>query len=377
MREIGVGLVGYGAMGKAHSYAYLTLPLYYQNLPFKVRLAGVCSRRLEQAQKAQDDLGYTFATDDYETLLARPDVDVIDICTPNHLHYEMITKACAAGKHIYCDKPLAKNSEEAEAIVAAIGDRPLINQVAFNLRFLPAVMRARELIDEGRIGRVLSFRAVYLHAGSVDADKPIGWKLDQTISGGGVLVDMGSHILDLVRHLIGEYRRLAARSRILYPQRPDAAGNRVAISNEDSICLIAEMADGSIGTLEASKIATGAQDEMRFEIHGDRGALRFNLMDPNWLYFYDNTLPERAFGGERGFTQIECVQRYAPPGGSFPSAKTSIAWLRGHVHSLYHFLDCVHSGRPAAPSFADGAIVQKIMEQAYRADRSQAWVDLS
>jgi predicted dehydrogenase len=375
MREIGIGLVGYGAMGKVHSYAYRNMPLYYQELPFKVRLAGICSRRLEQAQKAKEDLGYAYATDDYDALLALPGVDIIDICTPNNLHHDMVLKAAAAGKHIYCDKPLAVNSQEARALVRAVQDQALINQIAFNLRFLPAVIRARQLIDEGRIGRILSFRAVYLHSGSVDPDKPIGWKLDQATSGGGVLVDMGSHILDLVRFLIGDYRRLAARSRILYPQRPDGSGKKIAITNEDSICLIAEMADGSLGTLEASKIATGTQDEMRFEIHGERGALRFNLMDPNWLYFYDNTLPERPYGGERGYTQIECVQRYAAPGGSFPAAKTSLGWIRCHVHSLYCFLDCVTAGRPAEPSFADGAVIQEVMEKAYLADRTQTWVD--
>lgn len=375
MREIGIGLVGYGAMGKMHSYVYQTLPLYYQDLPFTVRLTGICSRRLEQARKAQADLGYAFATDDYDALLAFPGIDVIDICTPNNLHHDMILKAAAAGKHIYCDKPLTVSSAEAEAVVRAVRERSLINQVAFNLRFLPAVMRAKQLIEAGRIGRILSFRAVYLHSGSVDPARPIGWKLDKAASGGGVLVDMGSHILDLIRYLAGDYRRLAARSRILYAQRPDQSGQPVPIANEDSICLIAEMADGSVGTLEASKIATGTQDEMRFELHGDRGALRFNLMDPNWLYFYDNTLPEQPLGGERGFTQIECVQRYAAPGGSFPSPKTSLGWIRGHVHSLYSFLDCVAAGRRAEPSFADGAVIQAVMEKAYQADQTQSWVD--
>ncbi|MDD4139097.1 MAG: Gfo/Idh/MocA family oxidoreductase [Eubacteriales bacterium] len=375
MREIGIGLVGYGAMGKAHSYAYLTMPLYYSGMAFKPYLAGVCSGHLENARQAQADLGYAFATDRFDDLLARPDVDVIDICTPNHLHREMILKAAAAGKHIYCDKPLAISGSEASEIVAAVQGKGLVHQVAFNLRFLPATMRARQLIDEGRIGRILGFRAVYLHAGSVDPQKPAGWKLDPSVSGGGVLVDMGSHILDLVRYLVGDYRKIAARSRVLYPQRPTGSGQTLEMTAEDSICLIAEMADGSIGTLEASKIATGSQDDMRFEIHGDRGALRFSLMDPNWLYYYDNTLPERSLGGERGFTQIECVQRYDSPGGRFPAPKTSLGWIRGHVHSLYSFLDCVARNRPATPSFLDGAVIQAVMDKAYEAERTGTWVD--
>ncbi len=375
MRKIGIGLVGYGFMGKTHSYAYKTLPLYYQNLPFQAELAGVCSRRLENAAGAARDLGYAFATDDFQKLLEHPGIDVIDICTPNNLHHSMVLAAAAAGKDIYCDKPLAVNEQQAGEMCDAVRSRKIINQVAFNNRFLPATMRARELIDQGRLGRIMTFRAAYLHAGSVDPEKPISWKLDQEISGGGVLLDLGSHILDLVSFLLGPYSRLLARTQRAYPQRPDSQGKMVNIVNEDAVYLLAEMADGSMGTLEASKIATGSQDELRLEIHGECGALRFNLMDPNWLYFYDNTLPEQALGGDRGYTQIECVQRYPGPGGAFPAPKASLGWLRGHVHSLYHFLDCVAREKPASPSFADAAYIQKIMARAYQSAQSGQWVE--
>lgn len=370
MREINIGLVGFGAMGRAHTFAYRTLPFYYQDLPFRANLAGVCSGHLANAEKAKADFGYDFATDDYNSLLADERIDIIDICTPNNLHYDMVMKAIAAGKHIYCDKPLTVTSEQADEIARTIAGTGLINQMAFNTRFLPAVLRAKQLVDEGRIGKVLSFRTSYLHAGSVDPNKPIGWKLNQDVSGGGVLYDLGSHMLDLIYHLLGEYKSIYSKNVVAYPFRPDSSGNPIRILAEDLSIMIVEMKNGGTGIIEASKIATGTNDELRFEIHGDKGAIRFNLMDPNWLEFYDNTLPEQPLGGERGFKKIECVQRYEKPGGGFPAPKSSISWIRGHVHSIYRFLDCVDQNQPACPSFADGAYVQRIMANAAESNRS-------
>ena len=374
MREIGVGVIGYGAMGKAHSYGYKTLPLYYRQLPFRIKLVGVCSAHLENARSAKEDLGYEFATDHVEDILSRKDIDVINICTPNNLHKDIILMALRAGKHIYCDKPLVTSVEEAEAVLTETEKSGLVNQVAFNNRFFPAVIRAKQLIEEGRIGKVLSFRAVYLHSGSVDPDKPMGWKQDKKAGGGGVLFDMGSHVLDLMYYLLGEYDSLSARTEIVYAQRPDSSGKMVDIEAEDLVILVARMKNGGTGTIEASKVATGTNDELRFEIHGDKGAVRFNLMEANWLEYFDNGVPEQAYGGFRGYTRIECVQRYDKPAGGFPSPKSSIGWLRGHIHCLYNFLSCVNEGREASPSFKDGAYIQRVMEKAYQSDRLGQWV---
>lgn len=374
MKEIGVGLIGYGAMGKAHTYAYKTLPLYYSNLPFKVKLVGVCSGHLANAKRAKEDMGYEFATDDIDDILSREDINVVNICTPNSMHKDMILKALKAGKHIYCDKPMVISTQEAEEILAELKKSSVINQVAFHNRFFPAIIRAKQIIDEDRIGRILTFRAVYLHAGSVDSNKPIGWKQDKALGGGGVLFDMGSHVLDLMYYLMGEYKSIMTKTAIAYTQRPDKNGNKVDISVEDAAIIIAQMQNGSIGTIEATKIATGTNDELRFEIHGEKGAVKFNLMEPNWLEFYDNTLPEQPYGGYKGYTKIECVQRFEQPGGSFPSPKTSIGWLRGHVHCLYNFLTCVNEGRQASPSFEEGAYIQNVMEKAYLSDSKGQWV---
>lgn len=375
MKELGIGIIGFGFMGKTHTYGYQTIPLYYGSLPFKIKLVGVCNRTLEKAQIAKETLGFEFATDNPDDIFNCPDIDIVDICTPNIYHKEAVVKAVKAGKHIYCDKPLAANYEEAKEIASLVAGSPVITQMALQNRFFPATMRAKQLVEQDKIGRVTSFRACYLHAGSVDPGKKIGWKQDKKF-GGGVLVDLGSHVIDLIYHLLGEYASLYAQTDILYRQRPDQNGKMVDIEAEDIAVLIAKMKNGAAGTIEASKIATGTNDELRFEIHGTKGAVRFNLMEPNWLEYYDNTLPEGDFGGEKGFKKIECVQRYPKPGGDFPGPKFSVGWIRAHVHSLYHFLCCVDEGRRAAPSLLDGAYVQYVMEKAYESDLNQCRVDL-
>jgi len=376
MKQLNVGIVGFGFMGKAHTYAYKTIPLYYDNLPFKINLRWVCNRTLEKAIAAKEQLNFAFATDNIQDLLDDKELDIIDICTPNVYHSEQVMAALQAGKHVYCDKPLAASYEQAQQIVTLAEKQGIITQMALQNRFIPATLRAKELIEEGRLGNILTFRAAYLHSGSVDPAKPIGWKQDKSIRGGGVLFDLGSHVLDLLYHLMGEYKNVYARTRVLYPQRPDKSGKMISITADDAAYMILETKSGAVGTVEASKIATGTNDELRFEIHGDKGAIRFNLMDPSWLEFYDNTLPDSVYGGDKGFTKIECVHRYPKPGGSFPGPKFSPGWLRGHVHSLYNFVNAVYEGKQPSPSFAEGAYIQYVMEKAYQSSESGAQITL-
>lgn len=376
MDELRIGIIGFGFMGKTHTYGYKTIPLYYGGLPYKIKLAGVCDTVPGVAEKAKESLDFEFATDNPEDIFNCKDIDIVDICTPNVYHKEGVLKALKAGKHVYCDKPLASSFEETKEITERLKGCDVITQMALQYRFFPATMRAKELIDEGRIGRIMSFRACYLHSGSVDPKKPIGWKQDKKFGGGGVLFDLGSHVLDLICHLLGEYSSVFAKTGVIYPQRPDKSGKMVDIEADDVAFMILQMKSGCFGTIEASKIATGANDELRFEIHGDKGAIRFNLMEPNWLEYYDNTLPEVPLGGVRGYTKIECVQRFEKPGGDFPSSKFSIGWIRSHVHSLYNFLTCVYENKQASPSFKEGAYIQYVMEKAYESDLRKSWIPL-
>ena len=376
MDEIKIGVIGFGFMGKTHTYGYKTIPLYYSNLPFKVRLVGICDIVPGVAEKAAETLGFEFATTNPDDIFNRDDIDVINVCTPNIYHKDAVLKALKAGKHVYCDKPLAISYEETKEITDLLDQYNSITQVALQYRYFPATLRAKELIEEGRIGKIMSFRASYLHSGSVDPKKPIGWKQDKKFGGGGVLFDLGSHIIDLMYYLLGEYDSVFAKTEVIYPKRPDKSGNMVDIEVDDVAFMIFKMKNGGTGTIEASKIATGTNDELRFEIHGDKGAIRFNHMDPNWLEFYDNTLPDAHYGGYKGFTRIECVQRFKKPGGDFPGPKFSIGWIRSHVHSLYSFLSCVYEKRQASPSFKEGAYIQYVMEKAYESDKEGVWMKL-
>lgn len=376
MDEIRVGIIGFGFMGKTHTYGYKTIPLYYSGLPFKIKLVGVCDAIAEAAAGAKEALDFEFATSDPEDIFNRKDINVVDICTPNVFHKDGILKALQAGKHVYCDKPLATSYEESQEILAALDRYGLITQMALQYRFFPATMRARELIEEGRIGKIMSFRGAYLHSSAIDPNKPLGWKQDKKFGGGGVLFDLGSHILDIIYYLLGEYSSIYASTEIIYPRRPDKNGNMVDVEADDLAFMMVRLKNGGTGILEASKVATGVNDELRFEIHGDRGAIRFNLMEPNWLEFYDNTISDSHYGGNKGYTRIECVQRFKKPGGDFPNPKFSIGWIRSHVHSLYNFLSCVYENRQASPSFRDGAYMQHVMEQAYRSDANKQWMEI-
>jgi len=376
MKEYGIGMIGFGFMGKAHTYGYKTIPFYYNDLPFKTKLIGVCTAHQNTAEKAKELHGFEFATTDINDILSNKAIDIVNICTPNLYHKDDIIKALRAGKHVYCDKPLTIGFKDAEEILSALDDSNVITQMTFQNRFFPATMRAKDFIEEGKLGRILSFRACYLHSGSVDPNKPIGWKQDQAIGGGGVLFDLGSHVLDLIYFLLGEYQSILTKNEILYPQRPTTDGRIVDITAEDISLMFIKMKNGGTGTIEVSKIATGTNDELRFEIHGDKGALRFNLMDPNYLEYYDNTVSDQPMGGEKGFTRIETVQRFSKPGGEFVSPKAPIGWIRGHVHCLYNFLQCVHEGKQASPSIRDGAYIQYVMEKAYESNSKSGWITL-
>ncbi len=374
----GVGIIGFGFIGKVHAYGYINIPLFYDPPPLRTKLIGVCTSHRETAEKAKEVAGFEFATTDFREIIDRDDIDIVNICTPNRFHREELLAAIESGKHIYCDKPLAFNSTEADEIAERLDGYDRVHQMTLQNRFFPATMRAKQLVDEGLLGEPISFRAVYLHSGSVDRDKPLSWKLDKHIGGGGVLYDLGPHVLDLIFHLIGEPREVFAENKILFGERPasDAPSKKVKVEAEDLSVLVLKMKNGALGTVECSKIATGINDELRFEIHGTRGGIRFNLMEPNWLEIYDATQPDSPIGGRCGFTKLETVQRYPKP-VSFPGPKFSIGWIRSHMACLCNFLSAIADGRSAEPSLFVGAKLQKYMDRMYKSALERKWVDVS
>lgn len=372
MKTIKIGIIGWGFMGRTHAHALRAMPLFYPGAGFRAEIAGICSRRLEKAREAAEELNVPYYTDDYRQLLAREEIDAVSVCTPNALHEEIALAALKAGKHLYIDKPLADTAQGARRIADQAEKSGVFTRMVFNNRYLPVTLRARELVDQGRIGRVLSFEGRYLHSGSIDPNKPIGWK--QTLQG-GVLLDLGSHVLDLITWLCGYPEAVFCAQRTLYDARPTREGGATRDLSDDQTLMLLRLPGGAMGQVEASKIATGANDELTVEIRGEKGALAFDLMQPNYLRFYDNTRPEAPLGGERGFQWIETVARYPAPGGMFLPPKNSIGWDRGHLHCYYTFLDCLARGAAPDNGVGEGARLQMLMERAAQSAAQGRWVD--
>jgi len=373
----GVGVLGYGFMGKTHTFAHKTIPLYYMPEPVECRMTAVCEATEELAEAARVNGGFEWCTTDYKKVIHADDVDIVHICTPNSEHMPALREAMAAGKHIYVDKPVTGSLVEADELETLLANYNATAQVALQCRFFPATLRAKQLIEEGFLGPVTHFRAVYLHGGSVDPDKAVNWK-STAAAGGGAIRDLGVHILDLLWWLIGPFKDACCVSRIWSPERPslDTPGTMMAIDVEEAAVILLRDADGAFGTVEGSKIATGTEDELRFEIHGRYGALRFNMMQPNYLEVYDLRASGGDYGGNQGWQHLDCVQKYPAPGNKFPNPRFTLGWIRSHVHCAYSFLKAVADGTPPSPSLAEGIHRQRVLEAIRDSAETAQWVDL-
>lgn len=368
-------MIGFGFIGKVHAHAHRALPLFFEPAPARTRLVGVCTTSDESGGKAVEQADFEFHTLDYHALLARDDIQIIHICTPNDAHYAAVRDALAAGKHIYCDKPLAHNAVEAKDLTDLALGSDTVHQMTFNYRFVPAVLRAAQLIDAGFLGELFSFRAAYLHAGYIDPNRPFSWRTDFARSGGGAIMDLGAHIIDLMRFLLdrpavpraGRFQEVSAELQTVITERMDTRERALRAVDVDDIAIVkCRLEGGATGTIEASRLATGVQDELRFEMHGSRGSLRFNLMEADWLDAYDASVPEAPLGGDRGYRRIESVGRYPRP-YALGATKNTIGWPQFHIHSLHDFVDNVarrQDGRPPnphSPTFADGLAAHQII----------------
>ncbi len=371
-----IGLIGFGAMGKTHAFCVDNLKYYYKDLPFFARISGVCTTSIEKSKRVAGEYGFPVATDNEDELINNPDIDIIDICTPNIYHYETAKKALAAGKHIYCEKPLCVTAAEAEELAALAKKSGKICTLVFNNRHIAPILKARQLVEEGKIGRVLSFSCEYLHNSCTDTERPAGWKQNRDICGGGVLFDLGSHAIDLVYSLCGEFDSIYGVPQIAYGTRKGADGNSWQTNADEAFYMLCRLSSGAVGTITVSKLVNGANDDLSLSVYGEKGSLKFSLMQPNFLYFYDATNKPAALGGECGYSAIECVGRYPAPGGLFPAPKAPADWIRGHVGSMYSFLNSVDSGVQAHPDFSDGAYVQRVMDAAYRSAEANAEIKI-
>lgn len=372
MPKINIGLIGYGGIGRVHAAAYRAIPFHYGLPADSVAIAAVATTRQSTAHSAAKEIGCDFHTDDYRQLLARDDIDAVDICTPNNSHHEIALAAAAAGKHITCEKPLAMNVAEAQAMAKAVEAASLKAQLTFNFRFFPAIALAKQLLDEGFVGRIFSFRGRYHRSSYISSDKPMSWRLQREVTGGGALFDLGSHVLDLLYCLLGEFAAVNASLDTLIKQRPIAPGaSETAPVDVDDIALLrARLPDGALGTVEISRMGTGATNDLCVEIFGDTGAIRFDLADPAKLHVFDARLPAH----QQGFRSLQAASRYA--GQRAPDWTMSPDFMRVHAECQYQFIRAIWDDSPTAPSFADGLHIQRIMAAAEESSNAGTWVNL-
>ena len=372
-RPLNVGMIGYGGIGRVHAMAYRDIPFTYALLANTVNIVGVATTRKETAERAAQEIGCDFFTDNYQDLLERPDIDLIDICTPNNSHKEIILAAARAGKHIYCEKPLAMDSHEAKEIVRAVSDAGIKTQLTFNFRFFPAILRAKQLINEGFLGRIFSFRGRYFRSSYIDPNKPLSWRLSKEVSGGGALHDLGSHIIDLLYFLLGEFESVQANVETFIKERPVSSGatEKASVDVDDFVLMNARLTNGAIGNIEISRMGTGVSNECIFEIYGDKGSIRFNAEDPSYLEVYDTRDAGGSLGGMRGFKKVATVGRFddqRAPDGSMPTG-----FVRTHTECQYQFLKAIWENKDGAPNFQDGLHIQRIMDSALKAAETGSW----
>lgn len=376
MKKLGIAMIGYGGIGRVHAMAYRAIPFHYGLPADSFKIVGVATTRPETAQKAAAEIGCEVWTTDYHELLARTDIDLIDCCTPNFNHEEIVVAAAEAGKHIYCEKPLAMNVAEGQRMVAAVEKTSVKTQMTFNFRFFPALIRARQLIEAGFLGRVFSFRGRYYRASYISPQKPLSWRLSKEVSGGGALFDLGSHVLDLIYYLLGDFSAIQATMETLIKERPLAgsSGEAGQVDVDDIALLHVRLKDQTLGLIEASRMGTGATNDLQIEIYGELGAIRFSLEDPSWLQVYDVRDPDKPLGGMRGFKRLETVQNYE--GQKAPDWTMTPTFTRAHTECQYQFLKAVRDDLPSPPTLADGLHIQEALAAAERSAAEGRWVKL-
>ncbi|WP_434599170.1 Gfo/Idh/MocA family protein [Streptomyces sp. A5-4] len=369
---LGVGMVGYSFMGAAHSQGWRTAGRVF-DLPVRPAMAAVCGRDPQAVRAAADRHGWAAAETDWRELIARDDVQIVDICTPGDSHAEIAVAALEAGKHVLCEKPLANSVAEAEAMAAAAERARARGQVAmvgFNYRRVPAIAYARRLIEEGRLGALRHVRVTYLQDWLVDPDFPLTWRLEREHAGSGALGDLGAHIVDLAQYLAGEplagvsgLTETFVRSRPLLTAASAGlsgsgrAAERGEVTVDDATLFTGRLVSGALASFEATRTAAGRKNALSIELNGERGSLAFNLERLNELSFHDHTEPAATAGFRRILvTEPEhpYLEAWWPPGHTLGYEHTFVHQARDLIHAIAH-------GTDPSPSFADGLQVQRVL----------------
>lgn len=357
----GIGLLGTGFMGKAHTQAYRSIPVYMEDI--QPRLVAIYSRFLEKAKRFASIYGYSKYYDNWAKLVRDREVEVVDNSLPNFLHRDPCILVAEEGKPIICEKPLARSLDEALDMVRAVEKYSVVNGVIFNKRWLPSIRLAKKLIEEGVIGKVSHFRFAY-HQDWGLRNTTMSWRFKKELAGYGVLGDQGSHVIDMIRFLIGEISKVFGRSKVSLERRINEKGEKVDVDVEDIIVIIVEMKNGSLGTIEVSRSSLGRKNYFTFEIYGEEGALHFDMERLNELWVYTKGAPE-----VEGFRRVLVTEREHPFYKYFWPPGHTIGWVESFTLQLYHFLKSVEKGIEYSPNFRDGAIVNAVMDAIYESLR--------
>ncbi len=367
--EIGVGMLGYAFMGKAHTNAYKKIPYMMYPPPAIPKLIAVCGRNETAAAEAVRRYGYEGYYTDWRKMLADDRIQLFDNGGPNDAHAEPCIAAAQAGKHIICEKPLARTGEEAKTMLDAVNKAGVKHMVAFNYRFVPAIRQAYDLIRSGALGQIYHFRAAYLqewimpHYGT-----PMIWRLDKKTAGSGALGDLGAHIIDLGRFLVGDVKSVSAMTRTFIKERPLSDGSLGKVDVDDAFVAAVEFENGAIGTVEATRFAAGRKNYGCFEINGEKGSLHFDLERLNEMQvFWVDEQPKET----QGFHDVLVTESYHPFWSNWWPQGHIIGWEHTFVHELTHFLFCIVNKKDVAPygaTFEDGyrtsVICDAILESA-------------
>ena len=381
-RTLSVALIGYQFMGKAHSNAYRQVGRYF-DLGVNVRMKTLCGRT-EAAVKAAAD---TFGWDGYATYCHRvlhdPEIDIVDVPTPGDSHAQIAIAAAEAGKAVFCEKPLANTLAEAEAMLAAVRSAGVPHAIFHNYRKVPAVALAKKMIADGRLGTLHHMRAVYLQDWIADPNFPLVWRLQKERAGSGAHGDINAHIIDLGRHLVGEFKEVSGMLHTFVKQRPlpgaiddrlgaSASAQMGEVTVDDAAAFLARFENGTIGTFEATRFAVGRKNHNRFEINGSKGSIAFNLERLNELEFFDNTDPS----GLQGFRTIQTTEGVHPYAGHYWPPGHIIGYEHTFINLVADALAAMHEGRTITPNFEDGLANQRVLDAVERSSEEKRWVDV-
>ncbi len=367
MGKLNVAMVGYQFMGRAHSNAWRQVGRFF-DLPLEPVLKVVCGRTESAVTKAATKLGFEEYSTSWADVVARPDVDVVDICTPGDSHLPIALAAAEAGKVILCEKPLANDVPDAERMLDAVERAGVLHMICHNYRRAPAVALAKSLIAEGRLGTTRHYRGTYLQDWIVDPEFPRVWRLEKSRAGSGALGDIASHSIDLARYLVGEISEVCGLLETFIPERPlPEGGGRGAVDVDDAALALVRFENGAIGSVEGSRFAPGRKNYNRFEINGSKGSLAFDLERMNELELY---LEE---GPESGFRTVLATDASHPYAGAWWPPGHIVGYEHTFVHTVLDLIRAVEAQKLPTPNFEDGVRNQRVLAAIARANASRAW----